>query len=65
MTEQPDDPATASTEPPETCGAARTTPDGRALECRRPFNHDEDHFDDVAGLGWLNLAHDTAGLTQE
>jgi hypothetical protein len=69
VTEHADQPEASGTpdlsEIPDTCGDTRTAPDGRALECRRPFNHDEDHFDDLAGIAWLNIGHDTAGMTQE
>lgn len=51
--------------PPEFCGVAKQLPSGAMLTCTRAHGHDEDHFDENAGLAWLNEGVSPAGLTQE
>lgn len=50
---------------PEFCGAQKIAPAGVHVFCRRLPNHEEDHFDDVVGLGWSNENSLAAGLTQD
>lgn len=37
-----------------TCGAHRQTPNGGAVTCQRTTGHPDDHFDEIAGIGWAN-----------
>jgi hypothetical protein len=73
MKESQDEPSSTDEDPetpatPEFCGDARELEiRGELLKvsCSRQPAHDEDHFDEKAGLGWLNEGVSVAGLTQE
>lgn len=55
-------------ETPTMCGDARelqTTHGPIGVACTRAANHDEDHFDEQAGIGWFSEGSSPAGLTPE
>ena len=68
MADQPQNAQGSQAEEPATCGDTREMPyrdTHLRVTCSRNAGHDEDHFDERAGIGWLNEGSDIAGLTQE